>query len=73
MSKIDGIGMGDWSPFSFLCLKVGRVTGCLAIRFRGEATGHLAIGFCGEVTGHLPYVTGHLYCSFSGLILKAVL
>ena len=61
MSKIDGICMGNWLPFSFLCLKVGRVTG------------HLAIGFCGEVTGHLPYATGHLYCSFSALTLKAVL
>ena len=61
MSRIDGICMGDWLPFSFLCSKVGRATGCLAI------------GFHGEVTGHLLYATGHLYCSFSGLILKAVL
>ena len=61
MSKIDGICMGDWLPFCFLCSRVGRVTSCLAI------------GFCGKVTGHLLHTTGFLYSSFSALILKAVL
>ena len=66
MSKIDGICTGNWSPFSFLCSKVGRVTGHLAIGFCGEATGCLAIEFHVEATSCL-------YCSFSGLILEAVL
>ena len=60
MSKIDGVGTGNWLSFCFLCSKVCWLTG------------HLTIGFCGEVTGHLLYTTGHLWCGFLALILDGV-
>ena len=60
MSKIDGVCTGNWPSFCFLGSRVSRVTGCLTIGFHGEATGHLL------------YATGHLYCSFSALILEGV-
>ena len=70
MSKIDGVctllvsvcmvPVTSGPSFCFLCSKVIWPTGRLTIGFRGEATGHLL------------YATGHLYCSFSALILEGV-
>ena len=60
MSKIDGVCMGSLPSFCFLRSKVCWLTG------------HLTIGFRGEATGHLLYATGHLWCSFSALILEGV-